>query len=71
MISSLRKCCFSFPFPASLAGGTSFLHCDLLPVEDDRGKIQKLVKFFQQKKWVSNVFRVCMEIQKSGKAWEF
>ncbi|XP_078369524.1 uncharacterized protein LOC144653411 isoform X2 [Oculina patagonica] len=40
---------------ASLAGGTSFLHCDLLPVEDDHGKIQKLVKFFQEKNWAGIV----------------
>jgi len=53
-----------------LVGGTSYWHCDLLPVEDDHGKIQKLVKFFQEKKWVSNIFRVCMEIWESGKAWK-
>lgn len=53
-----------------MAGGTCYWHCDLLPVEDDHGKIQKLVKFFQEKKWVSNVFKVCMEIWKSGKAWK-
>ena len=51
------QCCFqtgSFVlFSASLAGGLSFLHCDLLPVEDDNGKIKKLVKFFQEKNWVS------------------
>ena len=57
---------FSFLFPASLAGGTSFLHCDLLPVEDDHGKIQKLVKFFQEKNWVSNVFSVCIETSSGG-----
>ena len=39
-------------FSVSLAGGTSFLHCDLIPVEDDHGKIKKLVKFFQEKNWV-------------------
>ena len=28
------------------------MHCDLLPVEDDHGKIKKLVKYFQEKNWV-------------------
>ena len=42
-------------FLASLAGGTSFLHCELVPIEDDHGKIRKLVKFFQEKNWVSNI----------------
>ena len=72
--STLYECsqrkCFSFLSSASLAGGTSFLHCDLLPVEDDHGKIQKLVKFFQEKNWVSNVFSVFIETWRSGKAWK-
>ena len=51
-------CCFqtgSFvfvQFSASQVGGASFVHCDLLPVEDDHGKIKKLVKYFQEKNWV-------------------
>lgn len=40
---------------ATLAGGASLLHCDLLPVKDDHGKIKKLINFFQEKNWAGIV----------------
>ena len=37
------------------------MHCELVPVEDNRGKIKKLIKFFQEKNWVRNRLPACKE----------
>ncbi|XP_029195174.2 LOW QUALITY PROTEIN: uncharacterized protein LOC114960864 [Acropora millepora] len=40
---------------ASHVGGANFVHCELVPVEDNHGKIKKLIKFFQEKNWAGIV----------------
>ena len=37
------------------------MHCELVPVEDNHGKIKKLIKFFQEKNWVRNRLPACKE----------